>query len=226
MRLIVCLALMLLSLSPLCSQDSPYRTEFGIDLILPLIIASGNTPESADLEIIYRENDIKGDLRFKFIIRSFTNQYEFIERTIIDTIKFFNYYNPRLSYGVDIGFSKNLYKKNMAFYVGTDFHFAYNVGAVTVYREPCNFSLQTAINCEYDRSISNRNFTVGLIPFLGTRVQLSERLFFSIEFGPSLNYHFGKRKLPGENGIMERAFSQLDMQFNKLLNDFAVLYRF
>ena len=61
--------LILFLILPLSSY-SQYRTEFGIDIISPIILASGANARPTQLELIYKEDTGEKDLRFKFFITS------------------------------------------------------------------------------------------------------------------------------------------------------------
>lgn len=200
-------------------------TELGVDLIIPIVMASGHQPKATGLEFFYKENQPHSDTRFKFFILSNFAEFEPFRRSIVDSMTLYNYYIPGISIGANLGAAKIIRVKGHTLYYGADFHFSVQQGDVVVSsqllegRDPR--PLKTI------REYPSIDYAIGAIPFLGTKLKLSEHIHFTLEFGPLLQYRFGKRSYlnnQGQDG--QYALRQLELFAGRWLNDIAVSYRF
>ncbi len=208
---------------PFClsaQEESPYRTEFGLDLLWTIGIASGWEIQGTEVEIIYKENLPEGDLRFKLQVVTGYPDLEPINSFQFDSLQMTNYYQPTNSYGAALGFGFRSRHESFSFYSGVDLTGSVSFGETVVERCP------TGGECVWVGGLKNRDFHLGVVPFLGTKLNLTHRMFFTIEFGTPLLFRFGERKY--YRGQEERSFriDGPDFQLNRLLNDIAVSYRF
>ena len=221
-----CFVILLLSLPffAISQQNQIYRIEFGLDLTSMIAVASGHFAQTYDLEMIYKENLEKHDLRFKVIIQSPVGDYEFVNRVTMDSARFYNYFQPSLNYGINAGFARRKSINGLPIYYGIDGNAFLNTGRTVVTEEPLN---EIPLDEDFFRVIDNHFFTIGVIPFIGTKLNLTDRMFFTLEFGTGINYNFGERSYM--NASQRNAtFPIRDFAFslNRLINDIAISYRF
>ncbi|MCR9289892.1 MAG: hypothetical protein NXI23_21160 [Bacteroidetes bacterium] len=213
--------LLFLSFPLFAQKQSPYPREFGIDLIWMIVSTSGHEPASTDVELIFKESHDQLDLRFKFLLSSNFRDRDLISSFTKDSIQTLNFYRQRKTAAVNIGVAYNKITSGLPVYVGVDFQTAWHSGDTEVDR------CFVGANCKRFQGLSNQHLSVGLIPFFGTKIPLSDRLMFTLEFGTQINYHFGKRKyLDIEDGVQEYNIDGLELQLNRLVNDIAVVYLF
>lgn len=217
--------LLLCLLLPLFAS-AQYRTEFGLDLTSMIILASGNAASPSTLEIIYKEDTGDKDLRFKFIITSAYNKYELVRRVDFDSLQYFNYAIPTHSYGINIGVAPKFKAKDLNLYYGFDLHFALNKASTAVMTAECN-PLENIPLCEQLKTLDNTYYTLGLIPFLGGKFNITERIVLTVEFGTELAFFLGHRNYyAGDNQVRKEKLNFFEPQFNRWLNDIALTYRF
>lgn len=207
------------------NNQAQNTTELGIDLIIPIVMASGHQAKATGLEFFYKENQPGTDTRFKFFILSNFDEFEPFRRSVVDSMTLYNYYVPGLSIGTNLGIAKIIRVKGHNLYYGVDFHFSVQQGDVVVSdqlldgRDPR--PLKTI------REYPALDYAVGAIPFLGTKLKLSEHIHFTLEFGPLLQYRFGKRSFLNSQGQNDQyALKQIELFAGRWLNDIAVSYRF
>ncbi len=205
------------------SQNS---IEFGIDLIIPIVMASGNQAKSTGLEFFYKENQPQSDTRFKFSILSNFDEFEPFRRSVVDSMTLYNYYVPGLSLGADIGIAKIIRVKGHNLYYGADLHFSVQQGDVVVSDQLLDGRRDTR-PVKTIREYASYDYAIGMIPFLGTKIKLSDHIQFTLEFGPLLQYRFGKRNFLNNKGEDDTyALKQIELFAGRWLNDIAVSYRF
>ncbi|NUO00606.1 MAG: hypothetical protein HUU01_08320, partial [Saprospiraceae bacterium] len=88
------------------NNQAQNTTELGIDLIIPIVMASGHQARATGLEFFYKENQPKMDTRFKFFILSNFDEFEPFRRSVVDSMTLYNYYVPGLSIGANLGVAK------------------------------------------------------------------------------------------------------------------------
>ncbi|RMG88564.1 MAG: hypothetical protein D6714_00500 [Bacteroidetes bacterium] len=202
-------------------KQSPYLREFGIDLIWMIVASSGNEPASADLELIFKETHDLVDLRFKFLASANFRDRKLIQSSIKDSVQILNFYRPQRTIAFNIGVAYNKRTNDLPVYVGADLQVAWNTGDTEV--DQC----LALSNCKRFQGLTNQHLSVGLIPFLGTKIPLTDRLTFTVEFGTQINYHFGTRKyLDAGETLREYKINGLELEFNRFINDIAVVYLF
>ncbi|RMF24012.1 MAG: hypothetical protein D6765_12295 [Bacteroidetes bacterium] len=208
---------------PVClsaQEESPYRTEFGLDLLWTIAVASGWDIQGTEVEIIYKENLPEGDLRFKLQVATGYRDLELINSFTFDSLRMVNYHQPGNSYGAALGFGFRSRNQSFSFYSGVDLTGSVSFGTTVVERCP------TGEECVWVGGLENRDFHFGMVPFLGTKLNLSRRMFFTIEFGTALLFRFGERKYYRGEEVRSFRTDGPDFKLNRLLNDIAVSYRF
>lgn len=220
-RLLSTLFLIAISTSVFAQKQSPYLREFGLDLIWMIVSTSGHEPASTDVELIFRESHDKLDLRFKFLLSTNFRDRNLIGSFTKDSIQTLNFYRQQKTAAVNIGVAYNKITEGLPVYVGADFQIAWHSGDTEVDR------CLIGDNCKRFQGLQNQHLSVGLIPVFGTKIPLSDRLMFTLEFGTQINYHFGKRKYMNmDDEVNEYAVNGLELQLNRLVNDIAVVYLF
>jgi hypothetical protein len=223
MRLATLLVLFLIL--PLFSY-SQYHTEFGIDIISPIILASGANARPTQLELIYKEDTGEKDLRFKFFITSNFDDFELVRRVDIDSSQFYNYAVPTRTYGINIGVAPHFKVQGLHLYYGFDANIALNESYTAVMTSACD-PLEDLPLCDQVRSLDNNHYTLGIIPFLGGKLDITERLLLTIEFGTELAFFLGNHNYYAGNDIIKKQkINFFAPQFDRLLNDIAISYRF
>lgn len=200
-------------------------TELGIDLIIPIVMASGHQAKTTGFEVFYKENQPRMDTRFKFFVQSNFDEFEAFRRSIVDSMTLYNYYVPGISIGTNLGVAKIIRVKGHNLYYGTDFHFSVQQGDVIVSDQLLDGRDPRPLKSI--REYAAIDYAVGVIPFLGTKIKLSEHIHFTLEFGPLLQYRFGKRSFLNSQGQNDQyALKQIELFAGRWLNDIAVSYRF
>lgn len=195
--------------------------EFGIDLIWMIVASSGHDPASTDLELIFKEAHHDRDLRFKFLLSSNFRDRDLIHSFSKDSVQTMNFYRMRKKAAVNIGVAFNKVTEELPVYVGVDFQIAWISGETEVDR------CLVANNCKRFQGLSHQNLSIGITPFLGTKIPLTDRLMFTIEFGTQIDYLFGKRKyLDQDENVREFSVEGLKPDLKRLVNDIAVVYLF
>lgn len=221
MRYFATFLFLAISSSMFAQKQSPYLREFGLDLIWMIVSMSGHETASTDVELIFKESHDELDLRFKFLLSTNFRDRDLIHSYTKDSIQTLNFYRQRKTAAINIGVAYNKITEGLPFYVGADFQMAWHTGDTEVDR------CLIGSTCKRFQGLSNQNLSVGVIPFLGTKIPLTDRLMFTVEFGTQINFHFGKRKyLNIENEVQEYQINGLEMQLNRLVNDIAVVYLF
>ncbi|MCI5081945.1 MAG: hypothetical protein MRY78_09640 [Saprospiraceae bacterium] len=217
--------LSLLHFLPLIVQ-AQYRTEFGLDLITPLIVATGNNVAPSSLEIIYKEDVGDRDLRFKFLIRSGYQDYELIRRVDVDSTQYYNYAVPTRSYGINLGFAPKFTVQGIQLYYGMDLHFSLDEATTIVTTTDCD-PLENSPICDQVTSLDNTHYTLGFIPFLGGKLAITDRIVLTIELGTELDFFLGNYNYYiGDGQTRQQRINFFQPQLNRFLNDIALSYRF
>lgn len=207
------------------NSQAQNTTELGIDLIIPIVMASGHQAKTTGLEVFYKENQPGMDTRFKFFVQSNFDEFEPFRRSVVDSMTLYNYYIPGVSIGTNIGIAKIIRVKGQNLYYGADFHFSVQQGDVVVSEQLLDGRATRPLKSI--REYAAIDYSVGVIPFLGTKIKLSERIHFTLEFGPLLQYRFGKRSFLNSQGQNDQyTIRQMELFAGRWLNDIAVSYRF
>lgn len=207
------------------NSQAQNTTELGIDLIIPIVMASGHQAKTTGLEVFYKENQPGMDTRFKFFVQSNFDEFEPFRRSVVDSMTLYNYYIPGVSIGTNIGVAKIIRVKGQNLYYGADFHFSVQQGDVVVSDQFLDGRDTRPLKSI--REYAAIDYAVGVIPFLGTKIKLSERIHFTLEFGPLLQYRFGKRSFLNSQGQNDQyPIRQIELFAGRWLNDIAVSYRF
>lgn len=201
-----------------------YSTEFGIDLIIPIVLTSGHQAKTTGVEVFYKENLPDMDTRFKFFITSDVDEFKLFRRSTIDSTFVYNYYLPDFSVGTNIGLAKIIKVKGQNLYYGADLHFSVQRGTSIA---TDSLLRKGDLPTDIIRRYRDFDYAVGFIPFLGTKIRLSEHIHFTLEFGPLLQYRFGKRSFLNSSGQNDQlSIKYLEFLAGRWLNDIAVSYRF
>lgn len=220
-RLLSFLTLFFLTTSLFSQRQNPFLREFGMDLTWMIVAASGHNPVSTDVELIFKETHDKLDLRFKLLISSNFTERTLMQSSTTDSIQLLNYYRPHRTIALNLGVAYKKITRDLPIYVGVDAAIAWNSGDTEVDR------CLIGDSCKRFQGLSNQHITVGVIPLLGTKLPLTDRLMFTVEFGTQINYHFGKRSyMNSEEVIKEYRIDGLELELNRLVNDIAILYLF
>lgn len=207
------------------NSQAQNTTELGIDLIIPIVMASGHQAKTTGLEVFYKENQPGMDTRFKFFVQSNFDEFEPFRRSVVDSMTLYNYYIPGVSIGTNIGIAKIIRVKGQNLYYGADFHFSVQQGDVVVSEQLLDGRATRPLKSI--REYAAIDYSVGVIPFLGTKIKLSERIHFTLEFGSLLQYRFGKRSFLNSQGQNDQyTIRQMELFAGRWLNDIAVSYRF
>lgn len=220
------LFLLLLFLIAGTALHAQYNTEFGLDMIWVMVPLTGNSLESTNIELLYKEDTGKKDLRFKLTYAAAFQEYEFVKQVRLDSSSIFSYHVPQQSWAFDIGLAPHILVKGQPFYYGADVQLAFRKGSIKATPEACD-PIDADPLCDILRSVDNTNYSVGVIPFLGTKLKLTDRLLFTIEFGTQFNYRIGSHQyLTADNTWKESSINGIEFQLNKWINDLALSYRF
>lgn len=220
-RLLSCLFFFCISASLFGQKQNPFLREFGLDLTWMIVAASGHNPVSTDVELIFKESHDKLDLRFKLLLASNFTERNLIQSSTKDSIQLLNYFRPHRTIALNLGVAYKKIARDLPIYIGVDAAIAWNQGDTEV--DQCLIGA----SCKRFQGLSNQHLTVGLIPHLGTKLPLTDRLMFTVEFGTQISYHFGKRSYMDENEqIGEYRIDGLELELNRLVNDIAVVYLF
>ena len=105
------------------NSQAQNTTELGIDLIIPIVMASGHQAKTTGLEVFYKENQPGIDTRFKFFVQSNFDEFEPFRRSVVDSMTLYNYYVAGVAIGTNIGFAKIIRVNGHNLYYGAHFHF-------------------------------------------------------------------------------------------------------
>ncbi|MEL6636320.1 MAG: hypothetical protein AAFW73_03360 [Bacteroidota bacterium] len=226
--------LLLASLCPLLTAQQELETgeSFGIDIMPAFITLGGGTNSYEEVELIYRaRNDKQGQLRLKLNVNNrpvVTNELVYAEELktpcggVNPTLS--SRYTPSQNILVAAGLGKYIPNANFPLYYGLDLNLGVNRGRVESIQEVC--STNDTLFVQNLANTKTFTYLVGVTPVLGTELSLN-RLSLIIEFGFMVNYNFGRHPyLDAEGNEQEVPISRMDLLFSRLLNDFAIVYRF
>jgi hypothetical protein len=224
------LFLMILTPSLFAQEMIKYPTEFGIDISPAVIAASGGDMPHSEVELIYREVSVQGDLRFKLNIgnRNYWEKELIAGKLLEDNSPISRknlevMYIPKTSYLASIGIAKYLKKNVIPIYYGVDLNVGMSRG------ETVSIIEETYLNetlGQWYAAVDNNQFMMGATPFLGVKKGISERIVLGIEFGFEVNYLFNQLEYLDESqNLVESNLNQLGPNFSKLINDISILVR-
>lgn len=204
-----------------------YRTEFGID-ILPLIIrAGGGEINYSELELVYRELQKSGDLRFRLSInnRNFTGSNfvsaEEIEDNQPESLTYVeNLYAPKTGFLAGIGISRNMRNNVLPLYYGLDLGFG-------LARADVNSFYKTIKLTGTDRDLITTNEStlhiIGFSPFLGGRKALGRNIGFFVEFAVPVHFLIGEVPyLDADLKLKEKRFREFELPWSRVISDIGV----
>ncbi len=221
-----------LSLSVNAQEELEIGEAFGIDILPAFITLGGGTNPYEEVELIYRaRNENQQQLRLKFNVNNraiVTNELIYSEELNAPcggtNPSLSSSYTPSQNILISAGLGKYIPKSKFPLYYGLDVNFGVNRGKVESIQEVCSTS-----DTLFVQNLATTNaftYLVGLTPVLGTELSLN-RLSLIIEFGFMINYNFGRHPyLDAEGHEQEAPVSRMDLLFSRLLNDFAIVYRF
>ncbi|MEN0004375.1 MAG: hypothetical protein AAF798_09535 [Bacteroidota bacterium] len=212
----------------LCIQSlsAQYNTEFGIDLSPMIVTLTGNRLDHTNIELFYKEDTGEKDLRFRLGFTTSFQETEFVKRVSLEETSIFSYYLPQQIWAIDVGVAPHIKAKGIPLYYGVDVQLAFHMGDVYATSETCDL-IDGNPACDILRSVGNTHYSIGLIPVLGTKLNLTERLVFTIEFGTQFNYRIGNYQyLDNENNWQKQSINGLEFLLDRGINDIALSYRF
>ncbi|MEM9819992.1 MAG: hypothetical protein AAF985_02925 [Bacteroidota bacterium] len=207
------------------TQDRPLNNYIGFDVIPGIALTIGVDIREMELSYIKELRNI--DLRFKINM----NNNALIKDEVIDGfpiepdngIEFISRYNTRVNYMVNLGVAKRVSINNIDHYFGFDGNLGLNTGdAVSIIDDIINPE-----DSEFIGEVNNRNYVIGLTPFIGSRFLVTHNFSIDVEFGWSINYNFGKHQYLDQNAApQELNLSRGFIGFGRLLNDIRFSYYF
>lgn len=229
----ICFLVLSVCYSIHAQESQTFLKEFGIDLT-PLIAES--VGGHAGVELIFRKELKKNrKLRLRYEI----NQYEpfladgqvFRAVQLTENEWLVNYHDQQLNHGLYLGIQKGFSINGLKMYGGVDLNGQLNRGTVISRHEFGTerlnpFELFSNLHIEGTAQNRYRNFQVGVQPFLGIDIQISERLTFFMEMGPKLGYRYSKVPYLADFAVIEHQ-EQSDILIELVpIKDIALMFRF
>jgi len=212
----------------------PYYTQIGADLLPAIIAGGGGNLGYYQIEALYREHRPGADLRIKVEVNN-KNYFEGFTSypdqllpgsTLEDQRYHQNDLLPRANLLLSAGLSTYRFSKKLPVYFGAD------VQAGVIFTERVtyvNSRPQDQMPGGYSQILSTANHShilVGLTPFIGTNIPITNRLSFSIEFGMPIVYHTGTTSYVTEqSNRFNSNISEFHLFDSRPINDLAILYR-
>ena len=224
MKNLFCILIFLISTSQLfCQELNNYSREFGVNIIPALVIASGGEYPYNEIEIFYREKLTNKQLRFGLIYnnRNLYSQELIVSNLIIDNamdslVYHTSEYSPNPSYQLKIGLVWLKPMSRMEIYYGLDLHLGIQRGITRTLERLIRFNEE---EIQPITRLNNSTFHLGMTPLIGSKVELTNRTAFGVEFGIPLYYLFKDVEyVDGSNEIKEGGFSQFNLSLNRLVN--------
>lgn len=228
-KILLFLPLFFLSSPSLFSQGTVgHHIEFGVDLTSIIIWASGGDRDYSEFKFIYRESTPDLDSRFKLTISDFNylGKKVFLSRQIENNqpnrLTYLEVgYTPEISYLLSIGLGKYLKENELPVYFGADLNVGLSRGEMRTDLREITVGKE---NRMLQKSIQNNLFLLGVNPFVGTKLKITENILFGLEFGININAPLGKLKYQNEAGqTLEESFNRLDLGLDRLINDITLL---
>lgn len=145
----------------------------------------------------------------------------------------FNYYgNSRFI--LNLGYEKRFYKRKLSKFFGVDMLLGKSINRYEISQVVWIYDTtisSNAIQRMYD--ISRENWTthiyqIGIAPFIGLMLPISERLIISTHLKAELSYGLSLTHYYNSTSNVKNRYSGISRDFNTshLLNDISVFYRF
>jgi hypothetical protein len=202
------------------------KLELGIDLLPAILPTIQGKEKILGFEIFVKSLLEKAELRLKIgYSKDPIHDSRLVNRATYkfdNDFDFVSYHNPNGYYFLNLGYAQKYNFKKTSFIYGMDIRLARYNGLSTI--EKVHISGTTQVDFE---NLKSNYSSIGLLPFVGIKVNIVSNIFLNLEIGIIGNLVFGKYIFlnEGENEV-ELNFHRFESNWGVMTNDLSISYVF